>query len=128
MPLSHRDFEHLRQSGGLTQEQLADRIGVVRSAISKIEHATRELSFAEAVRWAEACGASLAIVNAQVDDVLHHLSALTGPRLTLAMRIVMLLPRLEDPHVVTLEVLVSGWEKLDSSRRVTQEQAGRRVG
>lgn len=116
MPLSYRDFVHLRLSAGLTQGELADKIALARTAISKIEHGGRDLTFDESSRWANACGASVALIDAQRDVGLAYLGSLSGRRLDLALRVIALLRRLEDPHLVTLELIVEGWEKLDSSQ------------
>jgi transcriptional regulator with XRE-family HTH domain len=47
---------HLREEAGLTQRQLAQRMGKPQSWVYKCESANRRVDLAEFVNWCRACG------------------------------------------------------------------------
>jgi transcriptional regulator with XRE-family HTH domain/Zn-dependent peptidase ImmA (M78 family) len=55
-----RRLAGLRSRQGLTQQELARRLGLTQSAVSRIESGERRLSAAQLIRWAEVLGADLA--------------------------------------------------------------------
>lgn len=63
------EYEHLagvlralRREGGLTQRDVAGRLGTPQSFVSKYESGERRLDVVELARIAEALGSSLAVV------------------------------------------------------------------
>jgi transcriptional regulator with XRE-family HTH domain len=58
-----RNIAQLRERSGLTQQQLADRVGVTREYISMIEHGKRQINrYPLLARFAEALEVNLAML------------------------------------------------------------------
>lgn len=55
-------LRRVRMARGLTQNQLGDALGLVRSAIAKVETGTRDLSAQEAANAAKTLGVSVAVL------------------------------------------------------------------
>lgn len=55
-----------RANAGLTQRQLADRLQVPRSYVSKVETRERRIDFVEFVAWAQHVGADPATLIGEV--------------------------------------------------------------
>lgn len=51
------ELRRVRQHVGLTQVELAERLGVAQSFVAKVEAAERRLEVVEFVRWLEAADA-----------------------------------------------------------------------
>ena len=71
----------LRRSTGLTQVQLAERLDIQQTDVSKCERGARRLDVLELRRWVMALGSSLPAFCMQVDeaitaDELMHAQAL----------------------------------------------------
>ena len=60
----------LREDVGLTQEQLARKLGVPQSMISKLEHGERRLKVDEAFAYADALGIFSETLFAQVSKAV----------------------------------------------------------
>jgi len=52
-----------REAMGLSQQEIADRMGVARSRISEIEHHPERVSFARVLSYANSVGAQFAITG-----------------------------------------------------------------
>ena len=64
-----------RNDAGLTQRQLAERLQVPRSFVSKVETRERRLDFVEFVHWAERTGADPATLIALVAEAIAQPAA-----------------------------------------------------
>jgi DNA-binding XRE family transcriptional regulator len=53
----------LRQKAGLTQQEVADRMGVARPRVAEIERDLSRVSFARVARYAAAMGARFDVVS-----------------------------------------------------------------
>lgn len=58
-----KGLRKLRDEAGLTQQELADKIGINRSFISQVERYDKDLTVSLLGRWALACGARLELVR-----------------------------------------------------------------
>jgi transcriptional regulator with XRE-family HTH domain len=56
-----RELAHARREAGLTQQQLAQRLGVGRSYIARVESGTDNLTIGQLAHLAKALGAQLRI-------------------------------------------------------------------
>lgn len=65
-----RLLRDLREQAGLTQEDVAGRLGVTQSTISKIETAERRLDLVELRQFADAIGLDLTTVVRQFEESL----------------------------------------------------------
>ena len=61
-------LKEVRQSAGLTQVQLAERLSMEQSNLSKIERGERFVDTLLFIDFCKACGAAPAEVIAKVDD------------------------------------------------------------
>ncbi|QDJ38366.1 transcriptional regulator [Bordetella hinzii] len=53
-----RELKQMRLQAGLTQGQLASRLGKLQSYVSKIERGERYIDLVEFLAWCQACGIS----------------------------------------------------------------------
>lgn len=51
-------LQKLRQAAGLTQRQLAERLGVAQNTVHRMEIGSRRCDAVELIDWARACGSS----------------------------------------------------------------------
>ena len=65
-------LRQLRKGSRLSQQDLADRLGIVRSFVSLIETGDRQPSLALVEQWVEACGGEL-VVRGPGGDALGEL-------------------------------------------------------
>jgi transcriptional regulator with XRE-family HTH domain len=56
----HAELRRARLAAALTQQQLAERMGVTRGGVAHIEMGRSEVSIESAERWASACGCRFA--------------------------------------------------------------------
>ena len=68
--LAGQCFRHLRLDAGLTQVEVAARLGKTQSFVSKVENAERELSLVEAFPYARALGVSYQTLIGEVHAAL----------------------------------------------------------
>lgn len=68
--------KELREQKGLSQEQLADRVGAHYTTISKIERGVQQLNVRWMERIAEALGVTVREFVEQPEDIASRLSAL----------------------------------------------------
>jgi len=61
----------MRQAAGLTQEQVADRMGTKKSNISRLEKGASNARLDTLERYADACGFTLNISFSNTQDGLH---------------------------------------------------------
>ncbi len=52
---------HMRKKAGMTQVQMAVKLGVMQSAISKIERGSQQITIHNLLEYASACGCTLSI-------------------------------------------------------------------
>ncbi|WP_414443004.1 helix-turn-helix domain-containing protein [Burkholderia sp. 22PA0106] len=57
-----RALKQVRKDAGLTQLQLAERLGKGQSYVSKMERGEQYVDVIELLEWLEACGADASIV------------------------------------------------------------------
>jgi len=65
-------LREIRKGAGLTQVQLAERLHMEQSNLSKIERGERYLDILLFIDYCKACGAVPADVIAMVDDSTHQ--------------------------------------------------------
>jgi len=102
----------LRESAGFTQAELADRIGITRTAISKIEHGHRRLELPVLVAWVDACGGSLSLANplgGLVETAVGSVRQLSPTDADIIRRVSAILPGLSSDDQATLEALITHW-------------------
>ena len=87
----------MRISAGLTQNELAQRLGCAHSAISKLERENQSMTLEMASAWFEACGSSLILMAGSVDEAL------------VLFRLKAVLPMLSMDERGCLEALISYW-------------------
>lgn len=104
-----------RKQAGLTQADLSTKIGLTQGAISHIENGTHGISSEALEKWSEACNFEIALIGPAHEESLRLLSALSPPQLSLVVRLLRLLPRLEVAHHITLEGIVETWGRVASS-------------
>lgn len=63
-------LEEARSRSGLTQTQLARRLRMTQSAVSKVERGERRLDVVELHAWCKALGASFKTLTAELDSRL----------------------------------------------------------
>lgn len=107
-------LRELRRSAGLTQAELAARLGLDRTTITRAERGERRVDMALLARWAEVCGSTV--------DLAHHASApgphetlcadldrLTVEDLNVVRAVVDVLPTLSEDNRRTLSSLLTAW-------------------
>jgi len=57
--------------GDLTQQQLADKLGVAQTFISKAELGERKVDLSTALRWAKACGVPMRAFLRRLGEALE---------------------------------------------------------
>lgn len=71
----------MRKGAGLSQEELAEKLHISRSNVSRLESNKLTLTFEDAVRWAQSTNAQdmliALILNVDVSTVSHFLSQIT---------------------------------------------------
>lgn len=98
----------VRKQAGLSQAELAQRLDVTSTAISRWEVGARSIDLIVAERWFAACGAQLTLGG----DVAPIVSAgLDEQQLMIVMRILRVLPRLHPMHREDLIALLDRWER-----------------
>jgi transcriptional regulator with XRE-family HTH domain len=63
-------FRHVRERQGMTQEQLAERLGVTQSFVSKCERGERRIDAIELRSFCRAMGISLLSFVAELEQLL----------------------------------------------------------
>ncbi len=114
MDLNQR-LRRLRQDAGLTQIDLADRLNISQSYISKIERGFTRIPADEAIEWASACGfhGMLLFLNGDTaaEDVVRRLESASPDVLDLFMKLSDALPHMppdtERMVVQMLDVVLS---------------------
>ena len=71
-------IRQLRRSRDLSQEQLADILGIKRSAVSEIERGSRKVSSDEIVKLAKACNVSTDYILGLAEEPQIHLEGIEG--------------------------------------------------
>lgn len=66
---TNTDLRELRIAAGLTQSQLADRLGLKQNTVSQYEKGNRKVDADTLAAWVEACGARLEIIPAGQDPI-----------------------------------------------------------
>jgi len=67
-------FRHVRERQGMTQEQLAERLGVTQSFVSKCERGERRIDVIELRSFCRAMGVSLVSFAAELEQLLESCS------------------------------------------------------
>ena len=105
-----RRLSEIRTAAGLTQAQLAERLGVRQTTISANETGVNEASFDMLSRWARECGrvASLTLAEPSARaDLNDAVAGLADPDVARLTRIARALTRLKPR---TAEVLTASFE------------------
>ncbi|WP_087865076.1 helix-turn-helix domain-containing protein [Comamonas thiooxydans] len=61
-----------RRAAGLTQVELADRLGETQVFVSKCERGERRIDLVETMEWCRAIGVPFASFASQLDDMLQN--------------------------------------------------------
>lgn len=104
-----------RSEAGLTQADLAAALDVTRPTITRIESGERDTTVERLERWAEACGWTVTLGRRDPIDLVGPLNELSGLRLHVAERLLRMLPRLDEAHIISLVGLLDAWERVKSS-------------
>lgn len=99
------DLRALRQSAGLDQKQLADKLGVHPSTVSNAENGNRKLSVDLLDQWVTICGSEIVAV---ARDRLPLVDA--GSDVGVLMALAQLLPRLDEARISDLTALFKHWD------------------
>lgn len=75
-------LREVRESSGISQEQVAQRLGTTQSLISKVERGERRLDVIELRRWVRELGEPLPEFLARFEKLLSHnpLAGRTTPK------------------------------------------------
>ena len=94
---SQTRLRELRITAGYTQQEIADKTGLTRPAVSLIERGEQRITAEALADWVAACGAELAIIRDQTSSLyrLQTLAEELNPgELALLTEFAGLLPRL----------------------------------
>ncbi len=72
----HEHLRALRLQAGLTQSDLAGKLGIERSYLSRLERGVREVDMSVARRWARLCHSSLELVREEQGELLRGMDQL----------------------------------------------------
>ncbi|WP_165571630.1 helix-turn-helix domain-containing protein [Cytobacillus praedii] len=79
-------FKRSRKLSGLSQEEMAEKMFMPRSTISKIENDKMELKVSDAARWCQATNVpeflAALLCGVDVNTVIHTLTTLMGGFIT----------------------------------------------
>ncbi|OOZ43302.1 helix-turn-helix domain-containing protein [Solemya velum gill symbiont] len=64
-----KELKRIRETAGLSQETLAERLGTKQNFISKYERGERTLDFIEVLQVCKACGYDPAMLIRTIDEV-----------------------------------------------------------
>ncbi len=87
----------IRLDAGLTETQLADRIGKSRTTIYKIERGSMDPRHSTLIDWVEACGYQIGIIPAEA-ELLARFSSLTPEEQALVGALMAVLPDLSPEY------------------------------
>ena len=110
-------LKELRQRARLTQAELAERLGMDQSHVSRLERGKREANLGLLVTWAEACGYRFTVVGPEHDEVLRQATSLGADDLGLLLDLLVRLPHLGEDQRKTLRILIDGWKVQPSSEQ-----------
>ncbi len=93
------ELRRIREEAGLSQDAVAERLGVTREHVSRVERAKTQTNVDKAQQWADVCGFDLMLVprdrpSARV--VAAELEHATPEERGVLLRLSRLLPRLDD--------------------------------
>lgn len=111
-------LRELRRAAGLTQAELAERLGLDRTTITRAERGERRVDMALLARWASVCGSTIDLGQPQaIDDaraaLVADLDRLAGSDLEIVASLVALLPALSTDNRRTLTSLLRAWSVKD---------------
>lgn len=93
------ELRRLREEAGLSQDALAERLGVTREHVSRIERSKTQTNVDKAAQWAEACGYDLMLVPRErpgARALLAELEHSTEEERAVLIRLSRLFPRLDE--------------------------------
>ena len=121
--MAEQDPELLKQlvqarlEAGLTHDQLAERLGVSRATISRIESGKRGTYTALVRRWFHECGYRVESISlgetSRTSELADALGLLSVDDLDLALRVMRLLPGLDARGRRSLVGIVEAYEPQD---------------
>ena len=104
-------LRELRKSAGLSQDDIAQIIGVTSPTVSRMERGVRTINLDQAAAWVEACGARLAVLRTE-DDWNAITADLTERERQILRNLLAVLPTLHEVRLKELEGLISVWAKV----------------
>lgn len=110
-------LKNARLAAGLSQGELARRIGVARPSVSQVESGMHHPSLQTAEAWAEVCGSRVVIVDPQSEALLAAFGGLDAEQRALAIRVVAGLPLLSQTVRDMLGLMLTQAEAEEAKRR-----------
>lgn len=108
-------LRRMREDAGLTQAELADRLNVIQTWVSKRERGVHRVTPDDVAEWAEACGyrgATVFVTNEVPEDLVALLETASPEELNAVMRLLRAFPHMSsetrDTVVAMLEIV---WER-----------------
>ena len=97
----------IRLAAGLSEAQLAEKLGKSRTSIYKIEQGSMDPSHATLLSWVEACDHFVGVFPAK-DGLLSSLSALSAPDQAIVADLIAILPSLSPEHREMYQAIFRG--------------------
>lgn len=113
--MSPSSLRQMRETAKLRQDDIADRLGLTKATISRIENGHQGISLIQAAEWARACGFTLAFLGPEHETLVRDIARLDVEHVELALRLVNLMPNLHTLRRLDLDNLITGWEKVAGS-------------
>lgn len=127
MPVEASDLRRVREQAGLSQVDLAARLGMTPSQLSRLESGARRIHLKLINEWLEACGYRLAAVGPEHEALMKEIATLGAtPHMARVRRLARLLPTLDPAHQLTLDALLASWEQAACSALGVDPKAARR--
>lgn len=112
---------HWRQKLSLTQTELAERIGIHKSVLSRIKKGERGLDITLAERWGRELGLELLFVAGEHRQLLTLLAGMQPDDLALLRDVILTVPRLNQSDRRTLWGLLDVWQRSSPSTEERDE-------
>lgn len=110
--INEKMLHRLRKRAGLSQSELAEKIGTHRVTISAVERGVRRIDTDLLESWLRACGAHLELVEGQsptVNALSEMAESMSTSQAETLLEIAKLLPVLSPHELETIRILLHGW-------------------
>lgn len=100
----------LRRSSGLTQAELAERLEIDRTTVTRIERGERRIDVSLLERWATVCGAHVSVAQVPaVSDLPRRVAALSAEDQDLVRAVLDALSSLSPDNRAALRAVLGAW-------------------